>query len=69
MTQQKIQAGNHTISNIVKLDFFLKCFSATKIVTWYCCVYDSAESRYKMILGRDLLKPVGIKFKIYQKNH
>ena len=31
---------------------------------WYCNVYESDERMYKMIIGRDLLKLLGLNLKI-----
>ena len=42
------------------VDFCLMQFSVTKIVTRKCQVDDSIESRYYMILGRDLLIALGL---------
>ena len=39
---------------------FLPNFSATKIVTCKCHVEKSTNSRYDMILGRDLLTAMGL---------
>ena len=49
------QSGKFTTSKKVNLDFCLPEFSATKIVTWECHIRESTNSRYDMILGRDLL--------------
>ena len=42
-------------SNNVNKDFCLPEFSATKIVSWECHVYNQTNIRYDMILGRNLL--------------
>ena len=49
------QAGKFTNSNKVNVDFCLPEFSATKILSWKCCVDNSTTIRYNMILGRDLI--------------
>ena len=49
------------ITNLkVKIDFTSPELSAMKIVTWDFQVDDSAKGRYGMILGIDLLKPLGL---------
>ena len=53
--QWPTQAGIITTNLKVKIDFTLPGISATKIVTWYFHVDDSAKCRYYMILGRYLL--------------
>ena len=53
--QWHTQAGNITTNLKFKIDFTLPEFSATKIVTGECYMYDSTNSRYNMILDRDLL--------------
>ena len=50
-----IQARKFTTSKKANVYFFLPKFSVTKIVTWKCHVGNSANGRYDMILGRDLL--------------
>ena len=50
------QAGSITTNLKVKIYFALLKLSATKIVTWYFHVYDSAKGINDMILGRDRLK-------------
>ena len=42
---------------------FLPEFSATKIVTWKCHVDEFTDSRYDMILGRDLPTALGLDLK------
>ena len=53
--QWKMQAGNLTTDQKVKIDFTLPEFGATKIVVWYCYVDNSSKIRYNMILGRVIL--------------
>ena len=57
------QVGNFMTSKKVNIDFFLPEFSATKIVTCECNVDESTNSRYDMILGRDLITALGLDFK------
>ena len=54
--QWHMQEGN--ITNNIKVDiyFTLPELSATKIMTWNCHVDESANGRYDMILGINLLK-------------
>ena len=59
------QAGKFTTSKKVNVEFCLPEFGATKIVTWKCHVSKSANSRYDMILGRDLLTALGFDLKFY----
>ena len=63
VTQWQAQAGTFTTDQKHKLNFFLQEFSATKIVTWECHVRESTNSRYDMILGRDLLTALGMDMK------
>ena len=42
-------------SKKVNVDFCPQEFSTTKIVSWKCHVDNKNNSRYDMILGRDLL--------------
>ena len=55
--------GNLTTNPKVKIDFTLPKFSATEIVTWDFHVDDSAKGRYDIILGRDILKALGLNLK------
>ena len=57
------QAGNFTTSTKVNVEFCLPEFGATKIVTWKCHISKSTNSRYDMILGRDLLTNLGLDLK------
>ena len=50
-------------SNKVKVDLCLPEFSVTKIVTWEFHIGESAKGRNNMILGRDLLIPLGLYLK------
>ena len=52
--QWHTQAENITTNLNIKVDFTLTALSSTNIVTWKCCVYDSAKGRYDMILCRYL---------------
>ena len=52
MIKWHTQAGNITTNLKVKYIFTLPELSATKIVTLNFHVYDSAEGRHDMILGR-----------------
>ena len=49
---------------MVKFEFYLPVFSATKIVTWKYQVDDSTACRYNMIISRDLLTKLGIYIKV-----
>ena len=64
---QETQSGKFTTSTKVNVDFFLPEFSAMKIVTLKSYVYESAEGRYAMILGRDLLTKLELDLK-FSKN-
>ena len=44
----------------VQIEFILPKLSMTKIVTWIFHVYDCANSRCDVILGRDLLTSLGL---------
>ena len=57
------QSGKFTTSKKVNIDFFLLEFSATNIVTWKCHVEESTNSRYDIILGRDLINALGMDLK------
>ena len=57
------QAVNLTTNMRVKIDSTLPDFSATKYVTQEFSVDNSAKNRYRMILGTDLLKPMGLNLK------
>ena len=57
------QAGKFTTSKKVNVDFCLPKFSATKIVVWECHVDESTNGTYDIILGRDLLIPLGLDLK------
>ena len=48
------QAGSITNNLKFNIDFTLTELSATEIVTWNCCVYDSSKGRHDVILGRDI---------------
>ena len=56
-----------TTTKEVNVYFCLPEFSATKIVTWKCHVNDYIESRYDMILGRDILIVPWLDIKFYEK--
>ena len=53
--QRHMQAGKITINLKVIIDFNLPELSATKIVWWDFHVDESADGRYNMILGGDIL--------------
>ena len=57
------QYGKFTTSKKVKVYFCLPQFSATKIVTRKCHIYESTKGRYDMILCRDLLTVLGLDLK------
>ena len=61
--QWNMQAGGITTNLKVKIDFTLPELSATVIMTWNFYVDDSDNSRYDMILGRDLLTALGLNLK------
>ena len=50
-------------SKKVNLEFSLPEFSATKIVTWKCHVYESTNGRYDMILGKYLVNVLALDLK------
>ena len=60
------QAGNITTNLKFKIYFTLPELRATEIMMWNCHVDDSANHRYDMILGRDLLKELGLNPKFYE---
>ena len=53
-------------SKKVNVDFCLPEFTETKIVTCECNVDESTNSRYDMILGRDLITAPGLDIKFYE---
>ena len=57
------QAGKLMTANKVNVYFYLPAFSATKIVTWKCCVDESTNSRYGMVLGKYLITALGLYLK------
>ena len=57
------QAGKITNNSKVKIGFTLPEFSATEIVTWIYHVDDSTKIRYDTILGRYMLKELGLNLK------
>ena len=61
------QSRKFTTSKKVNVDFCLPEFSATKIVTCKCHVYEFTNGRYNMILGRYLLNALGMDLK-FSKN-
>ena len=63
VTQWKTQAENFTTDLKVKLDFTLHSLITTNDVMWKCNVDDSANKRYDMILGRDILTELGLNLK------
>ena len=60
------QVGNITTNLKGKIDFTLTELRTTKNVTWNYHVDDFAKGIYEMILGRDLLKELGINIKLSQ---
>ena len=54
-TTWETQAVKFTTSKKVNIYFCLPEYSATKIVSWKCHVDNKNNSRYYIILGRDLL--------------
>ena len=62
--QLHTQAGNITTNIKVKVDFPLPAFSARNAVMWNCHVDYSTKDRYNMILGRSLLKELGLNLKV-----
>ena len=61
--QWQTQAGNVTSNFKVKVNFTLPTLSATNVVTWKCHADDSTRCRYDMILGRDILRELGLNLK------
>ena len=59
------QAGKFTASKKVKIYFCLLEFSATKFISCKCHVNNSTNSRYIMMLGRDLITALGLDLKFY----
>ena len=55
VVQWHTQAVNITTNLTVKIDFILHEFRMTKIMRWDFHVNNSDNSRYDMILGRDML--------------
>ena len=66
VTNWETQGGNFTTSKKVNIYFCLPEFSAAKIVTWKCHVYESTNDRYNIILGRDILIAPGLDLKFSQ---
>ena len=60
------QVGNITTNLKGKIDFTLTELRTTKNVTWNYHVDDFAKGIYEMILGRDLLKELGLNIKLSQ---
>ena len=58
--QWHTQAGNITTNIKVEIDFTLTELSATNVVTRKFHLGESAKGRYAMILGRDILKELGL---------
>ena len=61
--QWNTKADNITTNLKVKVNFTLPKISATNIVIWKCHVDESANGRYDIILGRDLLSELELNFK------
>ena len=64
--QWNTKADNITTNLKVKVNFTLPKISATNIVIWKCHIDKSTASRYKIILGRDLLVALGLDLKCYE---
>ena len=64
-TTWKNQEGKFTTSNKENVDFCLPEFIATKKVSWKFHVYKQTNSRYDMILGRNLLTALGLDLKFF----
>ena len=62
--QWHTQAGSIATNLKVKIYFILPELSAAKSVMWTCHVYESAKGSYDMILGRYLLKYLGLNIKL-----
>ena len=62
--QWHTQASTITTNLKIKIYFVLPGLSATKIMAWNWYVDDSTKGRYDMILGRDLLKYLGLNLKL-----
>ena len=63
VVQCHIQAFSITTNLKVKINFTIPELIAKKSVTWNCCVDNSAKGRYIIILGRDILKSLGLNLK------
>ena len=59
------QVGSITTNIKVKIDFTLPEIRATEIVTWNFHVDNCGKGRYDMILGRYLLKVLGLNLKFF----
>ena len=57
--QGETQADNIIINHKVKVNFFLNYFRSIKNVTWVLHVDDSDESRYDMIIVRNIIITLG----------
>ena len=62
-TMWQTQGRNFTTNDMAPVDFYLLVLSATKTVAWKCHLADSIESRYDIILGRDLLNALVLDLK------
>ena len=65
MLKWHTQARDITTKLKDKKYFTLPELCATEIMTWNCHVNDSAKGRYDMILGRDILKTLGLNLKLF----
>ena len=63
------QAVKFMTSKKVNIDFCLQELSVTKIVASKCHLDDYTNSRYNMILGRDVLTSLGLYLKFFEKHH
>ena len=61
MIQWYTQVDNFTTN--LKVKIYLPELSAKTNMTWNCHMDDSAKGRYTMILGRDILKLLGLNLK------
>ena len=62
--QWHTQAGSIATNLKVKIYFILPELSAAKSVMWACHIYESTKGSHDMILGRDLLKYLGLNIKL-----
>ena len=58
--QWKTKAGNITTNLKVKVDFTFSALIAKNVVTWKCHVDNCTKGRYDIVLGRYILKELGL---------